>query len=83
MVMRSLQTTGEVRLDGAKRNILGRSARLWPAPTPVRSDSAASVQACRLCQIVTKSGCKRGLSGECWLTSQADPSWGADQSVST
>ena len=34
IVMRSLQTTGEVRLDNEKRNILGRSARRWPAPPP-------------------------------------------------
>ena len=26
---------GEVRLDNGKRNILGRSARRWPAPAPV------------------------------------------------
>jgi hypothetical protein len=34
IIMRSLQTTGEVRFDNGKGNILGRSARSSPAPTP-------------------------------------------------
>jgi hypothetical protein len=32
--MRSSQTTGQARRDNGKRNILGRSGRTRPAPTP-------------------------------------------------
>ena len=42
IVMRSPQTTGEARLDNGKPNILGRSARRWPAPSPVRRPCVAS-----------------------------------------
>lgn len=36
-MIRSLQTMGELRRHGRKRNVLGRSARRWPAPTPGQS----------------------------------------------
>ena len=34
IVVRSLQSAGEVRLDDGKLNIFGCSARRWSAPTP-------------------------------------------------